>query len=104
MIINQIIHSLERLIQVKKVIDLTSGDSTSERELALIKVIPKKNKINLLKKIIKKYKARLIFNHSKKYAFEITNSPDMINSFIVELNKIGTIDVSRTGLIAILKN
>ena len=104
MIINQIIHSLERLIQVKKVIDLTSGDSTSERELALIKVIPKKNKINLLKKTIKKYKARLIFNNSKKYAFEITNSPDMINSFIVELNKIGSIDVSRTGLIAILKN
>ena len=103
MIINQIIHSLERLIQVKKVIDLTSGDSTSERELALIKVIPRKNKINLLKKTIKKYKAKLIFNNSKKYAFEITNSPDMINSFIVELNKIGTIDVSRTGLIAILK-
>jgi acetolactate synthase-1/3 small subunit len=104
MIIDQIVHSLERLIQVKKVIDLTSGDSTSERELALIKVIPRKNKINLLKKTIKKYKAKLIFNNSKKYAFEITNSPDMINSFIVELNKIGSIDVSRTGLIAILKN
>ena len=104
MIIEQIIHSLERLIQVKKVIDLTSGDSTNERELALIKVVPRKNKINLLKKTIKKYKAKLIFNNSKKYAFEITNSPDMINSFIVELNKIGTIDVSRTGLIAILKN
>ena len=104
MIIDQIIHSLERLIQVKKVIDLTSGDSTNERELALIKVVPRKNKINLLKKTIKKYKAKLIFNNSKKYAFEITNSPDMINSFIVELNKIGTIDVSRTGLIAILKN
>ena len=104
MIIDQIIHSLERLIQVKKVIDLTSSDSTNERELALIKVVPRKNKINLLKKTIKKYKAKLIFNNSKKYAFEITNSPDMINSFIVELNKIGTIDVSRTGLIAILKN
>ncbi len=104
MIIDQIIHSLERLIQVKKVIDLTSGDSTNERELALIKVVPRKNKINLLKKTIKKYKAKLIFNNSKKYAFEITNSPDMINSFIVELNKIGSIDVSRTGLIAILKN
>ncbi|SVD69407.1 uncharacterized protein METZ01_LOCUS422261, partial [marine metagenome] len=48
--------------------------------------------------------AKLIFNNSKKYAFEITNSPDIINSFIFELNKIGTIDVSRTGLIAILKN
>ena len=104
MIIDQIIHSLERLIQVKKVIDLTSSDSTNERELALIKVVPRKNKINLLKKTIKKYKAKLIFNNSKKYAFEITNSPDMINSFIVELNKIGSIDVSRTGLIAILKN
>ena len=50
MIIEQIIHSLERLIQVRKVIDLTSADSTNERELALIKIIPKKNKINLLKK------------------------------------------------------
>ena len=104
MIIDQIIHSLERLIQVKKVIDLTSGDSTSERELALVKVTLKNNKINLLKKTAKKYKAKLIFNNSKKYAFEITNSPDIINSFIFELNKIGTIDVSRTGLIAILKN
>ena len=104
MIIEQIIHSLERLIQVRKVIDLTSADSTNERELALIKIIPRKNKINLLKKTIKKYKAKLIFNNSRKYAFEITNSPDIINSFIVELNKIGTIDVSRTGLIAILRN
>lgn len=104
MIIEQIIHSLERLIQVRKVIDLTSADSTNERELALIKIIPKKNKINLLKKTIKKYKAKLIFNNSNKYAFEITNSPDIINSFIIELNKIGSIDVSRTGLIAILKN
>ena len=83
---------------------MTSADSTNERELALIKIIPKKNKINLLKKTIKKYKAKLIFNNSRKYAFEITNSPDIINSFIVELNKIGTIDVSRTGLIAILRN
>ena len=104
MIIDQIIHSLERLIQVKKVIDLTSGNSTNERELALVKIIIKKGKINLLKKIVKKYKAKLIFNNSEKYAFEITNSPDIINSFIFELNKIGTIDVSRTGLIAILKN
>ena len=92
MIIDQIIHSLERLIQVQKVIDLTSADSTNERELALVKIITKKDK------------AKLIFNNSKKYAFEITNSPDIINSFIFELNKIGTIDVSRTGLIAILKN
>ena len=104
MIIDQIIHSLERLIQVKKVIDLTSGNSTNERELALVKIIIKKGKINLLKKIVKKYKAKLIFNNSEKYAFEITNSPDIINSFIFELNKIGAIDVSRTGLIAILKN
>ena len=104
MIIDQIIHSLERLIQVQKVIDLTVSNSTKERELALVKFSPKKNKQNLLKKIVKKYKAKLIFNSSKKYTFEITNSPDIINSFIVELNKIGSIDVCRTGLIAVLKN
>ena len=104
MIIEQIIHSLERLIQVKKVIDLTSENSSDERELALIKINLKTNKDKILKKLVKKYKAKLVFNNSKKYAFEITNSPDIINSFIFELNKIGTIDVSRTGLIAILKN
>ena len=44
MIIDQIIHSLERLIQVQKVIDLTSADSTNERELALVKIIKKNSK------------------------------------------------------------
>ena len=62
----------------------------------------KKNSSSINK--AKKYKAKLIFNNSTKYAFEITNSPDTINSFIFELNKIGAIDVSRTGLIAILKD
>ena len=104
LIIEQIIHSLERLIQVKKVIDLTFNNSTDERELALVKIKIKKNKNYLLKKIIKKYKARLIYKNLDKYIFEITNSPGIINSFIIELNKISIIDVSRTGLIAILKN
>ena len=104
MIIEQIISSLSRLIQVRKVIDLTSANSTNERELALIKVTLKNNKTHKLKKLAKKYKAKLIFNNSKKYAFEITNSPDIINYFIIDLNKLGTIDVSRTGLIAIVKD
>ena len=103
-IIEQIIHSLERLIQVKKVIDLTFNNSTDEKELALVKIKINKDKNSLLKKIIKKYKARLIYRNLNKYIFEITNSPDMINSFIIELNRISIIDVSRTGLIAILKN
>ena len=104
LIIEQIIHSLERLIQVKKVIDLTFNNSTDERELALVKIKIKKNKNHLLKKIIKSFKAKLIYKNSDKYIFEITNSPDIINSFIIELNKISIIDVSRTGLIAILIN
>ncbi len=104
MIIEQIISSLSRLIQVRKVIDLTSANSTNERELALIKVTLKNNKTHILKKLAKKYKAKLIFNNSKKYAFEITNSPDIINYFIIDLNKLGAIDVSRTGLIAIVKD
>ena len=71
MIIEQIIHSLERLIQVKKVIDLTPDNATNERELALIKIFLRNNNSVLLKKLIKKYKAKLIFNNSRKYAFEM---------------------------------
>ena len=103
-IIDQIISSLEGLIQVHKVIDLTSKNSTDERELAMIKISLKKGKLNDIKNIAKKYKAKLIFESLKNLAFEITDSPDNINAFIFKLNILGKIDVSRTGLIAILKD
>ena len=103
-IIDQIISSLERLIQVRKVIDLTSSNSTDERELALIKIVPKEGKKNKIKMIAKKNKAKLIFENLKNLAFEITNSPDNINSFIIKLNVLGKIDVSRTGLISMKKD
>ena len=103
-IIDQIISSLERLIQVHKVIDLTSQNSTDERELAIIKISLKQNEINNVKNIAKKYQAKLIFENIDNLAFEITNSPDNINEFIIKLDNLGKIDVSRTGLIAILKD
>ena len=103
-IIDQIISSLERLIQVHKVIDLSSKNSTDERELGMVKVSLKQDKINDAKNIARKYKAKLIFKNSSNLAFEITDSPDNINAFIFKLNILGKIDVSRTGLIAILKD
>ena len=104
MIIEQIISSLERLIQVHKVIDLSSKNSTDEKELAIVKVSFKKDKQSNIKNIAKKFKAKLIFENLKNLAFEITDSPDNINAFIVKLNVLGKIDVSRTGLIAITKD
>ena len=50
-IIDQIISSLERLIQVHKVIDLSSKNSTDERELGMVKVSLKQDKINDAKNI-----------------------------------------------------
>ena len=104
MIIEQIISSLERLIQVHKVVDLSSKNSTDEKELAIVKVSFKKDKQSNIKNIAKKFKAKLIFENLKNLAFEITDSPDNINAFIVKLNVLGKIDVSRTGLIAITKD
>ena len=91
-IIDQIISSLERLIQVHKVIDLTSQNSTDERELAIIKISLKQNEINNVKNIAKKYQAKLIFENIDNLAFEITNSPDNINEFIIKLDNLGKID------------
>ena len=104
MIIEQIISSLERLIQVHKVVDLSSKNSTEEKELAMVKVSFKKDKQSNIKNIAKKFKAKLVFENLKNLAFEITDSPDNINAFIVKLNVLGKIDVSRTGLIAITKD
>ena len=104
MIIEQIISSLERLIQVHKVVDLSSKNSTDEKELAIVKVSFKKDKQSNIKNIAKKFKAKPIFENLKNLAFEITDSPDNINAFIAKLNVLGKIDVSRTGLIAITKD
>ena len=57
MIIEQIISSLERLIQVHKVVDLSSKNSTDEKELAIVKVSFKKDKQSNIKNIAKKFKA-----------------------------------------------
>ena len=58
MIIEQIISSLERLIQVHKVVDLSSKNSTDEKELAIVKVSFKKDKQSNIKNIAKKFKAK----------------------------------------------
>ena len=104
MIIQQIVTSLERLIQVHKVVDLSNQNSTKPKELALIKIFPKTKETTKVIKIAKKYKAKLIFKNIKYFAFEINNSPDIINDLIINLKKLGKIDVTRTGLIAITKD
>ena len=85
-------------------VDLSSKNSTEEKELAIVKVSFKKDKQSNIKKIAKKFKAKSIFENLKNLAFEITDSPDNINAFIAKLNVLGKIDVSRTGLIAITKD
>ncbi len=103
MIIEQIKAQLERLVPVRKVVDLTTLDAHVERELALIKVKCRGEKRVESLRIADIFRARAIDSTSNSFVFEISGSTDKLNAFIRLREPLGLVDVSRTGVVAIAR-
>ncbi len=103
MIIEQIKAQLERLVPVRKVVDLTTLDAHVERELALVKVKCRGEKRVESLRIADIFRARAIDSTSNSFVFEISGSTDKLNAFIRLLDPLGLVDVSRTGVVAIAR-
>ena len=102
MVIEQIRHQLERLVQVQRVVDLTeSAIPGIERELAMVKVRGKgDNRVEALR-LADAFRARVIDAGTESFIFEITGASDKIESFINLMLPLGLVEVSRTGVVAI---
>jgi acetolactate synthase-1/3 small subunit len=102
MVIEQIRHQLERLVQVQRVVDLTdSAVPGIERELAMVKVRGKgENRVEALR-LADAFRARVIDAGTESFIFEITGASDKIESFIALMLPLGLVEVSRTGVVAI---
>jgi len=102
MVIEQIRHQLERLVQIRRVVDLTdSAIPGIERELAMVKVRGKgENRIEALR-LADAFRARVIDAGSESFIFEITGASEKIESFINLMLPLGLVEVSRTGVVAI---
>src|SRR5437660_6165531 len=101
MIIEQIKAQLSRLVPVHKVHDLTDEGPFVEREMALIKVAGKgETRIESLR-LADIFRARVVDSTTESFVFEMTGSSEKLNAFIILMEPLGLVEVSRTGAVAI---
>jgi acetolactate synthase I/III small subunit len=101
MVIEQIKHQLERLVQVRRVNDLTVEGPSIERELAMVKVRGKgENRVEALR-LGDAFRARVIDATIESFIFEITGRSEKIDQFVELMLPLGLAEVARTGVVAI---
>ena len=103
MVIEQIKAQLERLVPVHRVKDLTVDGPSVERELALVKVAgPGEARVESLR-LADAFRANVVDSTTKSFTFEITGSSSKIDAFIDLMRPLGLVDISRTGVAAIVR-
>ena len=102
-VIDQIRAQLERLVPVHKVVDLTELGAHVERELALVKVSGKgENRVEALR-LAQVFRAQPVDTTTESFIFELTGSPDKIDSFIALMRELGLVEVGRTGVVGMMR-
>ena len=101
MVIEQIRHQLERLVQVQRVIDMTETGNAIERELAMVKVAGAGEKRVEALRMADAFRARPVDTTHASFVFEITGAPSKIDSFVDLMRPLGLVEISRTGVAAI---
>jgi acetolactate synthase I/III small subunit len=102
MVIEQIRHQLERLVQVQRVIDLTEAQTPAiERELAMVKVRGKGDQRVEALRLADAFRARVIDASLESFIFEITGASGKIDQFVSLMLPLGLVEVSRTGVAGI---
>jgi acetolactate synthase-1/3 small subunit len=101
MVIEQIIHQLERLVPVHSVTDLSIIGNPLERELALIKVAGKGDVRVEALRLAEAFRAQVIDASTEHFVFEITGRLNKIEQFVTLMQPLGLVEVARTGVAAI---
>ncbi|MEO6717833.1 MAG: acetolactate synthase small subunit [Novosphingobium sp.] len=102
-VIDQIHAQLERLIPVHKVIDLTEMGPHVERELALIKVAGTgDNRVEALR-LCDVFRAKVVDTTTSSFIFELTGTPEKIDSFVTLMRELGLVEVGRTGIVGMMR-
>ena len=102
-VIDQIHAQLERLVPVHKVIDLTEMGPHVERELALIKVAGTgDNRVEALR-LCDVFRAKVVDTTPSSFIFELTGTPEKIDSFVALMRELGLVEVGRTGIVGMMR-
>ncbi len=103
MVIEQIKNQLGRLVPVHKVSDLTNEGPFVDRELALVKVAGMGEKRIEALRIADIFRARVVDSTLESFTFEVTGTSSKIQAFIELMEPLGLVDISRTGVAAIMR-
>ncbi len=101
MVIEQIKALLARIIPVHTVVDLTTDGPHVERELALVKVVKEGKERAKALKVADEFRAKIVDSTKNSYVFEITGTPQEIDTFTNMMQEIGMVEFCRTGSTAI---
>ncbi len=102
-VIQQIKHQLDRMIPVHSVIDMTLAGNAIERELAMVKVRGSGEPRVEALRLAEAFRARVIDASTESFVFEITGASNKIDQFIDLMKPLGLVEVSRTGIVAIVR-
>jgi acetolactate synthase-1/3 small subunit len=102
-VIDQIQAQLERLVPVHKVVDLTEEGPHVERELALIKVAGTGEARVEALRIAEIFRAKAVDTTVGSFIFELTGTPEKIDSFIALMRGLGLVEVGRSGVVGMMR-
>jgi acetolactate synthase-1/3 small subunit len=92
---------LEKMIQVRQVIDVGADDEGVERELALFKVQGTgAERIEALR-LADIFRAHVVDTTLQSFIFEVTGAPAKIDKFERLMRPLGLVEISRTGVLSI---
>ena len=103
MVIEQIKAQLERIVPVRKVVDLNDAGPFVNRELILVKVKSRGERRVESLRVADIFRARVIDSSGQSFIFELTGSAEKLDAFINLMKPLGLVEVSRTGAVAILR-
>ena len=101
--INKMISQLQKLVPVKKAINITLDKQGIEREMALVKVVETGEKRVESLRLSDAFRAKVIDTTHDSFVFELNGSPVKIDAFIDLMTPLGLSEISRTGVVAIAR-
>ena len=100
LVIEQIKAQLHRLVPIHRVVDLTVTENALERELALVKVAGKGEMRVEALRLAEAFRAQVVDASTEHFIFQITGRTSKLEQFVLLMQPLGLVEVSRTGTAA----
>lgn len=99
----QVVKQFHKLIEVLKVVEADTAESTLYRELALIKVAANLDARAHIIQLVDVFRAQVLDVSPTSMTVEVTGTEDKVNSLVELLRPFGIKELARTGRVAMLR-